>query len=251
MIKEFNRPNHSSIINQDLIAFKKVLKWASNIHKRLLKNINEIKSNKIDEKCQNEFTKLNECYESNYNFCLNVESQFKPKEKSSPKSNSSNQNRNIEIQKNQTLKKYCDKSEYQFLGINIPSPDSSTSQSDKTIPPNLSNEINIDSQNNLENVSIEIRIFEKLKTTMMKELTSQRIKVEELEEGTNNRFKETEVKFNKIESRVIGMESKVENLCRKLNELNNRIEYLSKKSQSNHHDQMEILTALLLKVNNK
>ncbi|CAF1131510.1 unnamed protein product [Brachionus calyciflorus] len=191
MIREFNRPNHSSIINQDLIAFKKVLKWASNIHKRLLKNINEIKSNQIDEK-----------------------------KKSSPKSNISNQNRNIEIQKNQTLKKYCDKSKYQFLGINISTPDSSTSKSDKTKAPNLSSEINIDSQSNLENVSIEIRIFEKLKTTMMKELTSQRIKVEELEERTNNRLIETEVKINKIESRVIGMESKV---CRKLNELNSRL----------------------------
>ncbi|CAF1038414.1 unnamed protein product, partial [Brachionus calyciflorus] len=60
--------------------------------------------------------------------------------------------------------------------------DSSTSQSDRTIAPNLNIEINPDSQNSLENDSIEITTYEKLKRTMMKELTSQRIKVEELEE---------------------------------------------------------------------
>ncbi|CAF1090160.1 unnamed protein product [Brachionus calyciflorus] len=171
MIKEFNRPNHSSIINQDLIAFKKVLKWASNIHKRLFKNINEIKSNQIDDKYQNEFTKLNECQKTT----PHQRAKYKTKIK------------NIQIQKNQTLNKLTDKSKFQLLSINMPTPDSSSSQSDKTITPSLNREINQESQNSLEDVCIEI----------------------------------------------------------------SRIQDLSKKSQSNHQDQMEILTALLLKVNNR
>lgn len=246
MSSQFSRLNQLTNINQDLIAFKKVLKWAQNIRVRLLKNINRIESSELDEKYKNEFIKLNDFYESNFNVLSNHESESKQKISDAMTSKVINPNKPTEIQKNHNSNLIRDKLKDRIL---IPKLDFSACKPKKEISPYLSREPK--KETSQENVSYDISLFEELKREMKREMTSQKMRIEELEEKMNYRFKETEFKINKMEHTVAFIISKVDNLCDKFNDLDSKIEDLSEKSKMNHLELMSILRALVSNICDK
>ncbi|CAF0707865.1 unnamed protein product [Brachionus calyciflorus] len=224
-------------INQDIIALKKVLKWAQNIRTRILKNINQIETNHYDVNDLNEFYKLNALYDSHNNFCLTAESEIKLKENGQFFNKTSNQNKPVKIQKTNTQNlRHNDESKIQVLNHTV----TSTCQPDKAIEADFS-------RNCLGDMNYDFKLYEQFESKIVKELSNERKRVDELEEKMSKLIK----KNAEIEAKVSCMESKVDNIHKKINEMNTQIEDLSKTSVSNHKEQMDILKVLLLNMRNE
>ncbi|CAF0702840.1 unnamed protein product [Brachionus calyciflorus] len=179
MTSQFSRQNQFTNINQDLIAFKKVLKWAQNIRERLSKNIGQIDPSELDEKYKNKFIKLNDFYESNFNVLSNFESKSKQNINDTVIREVINPNKPAEIQKTQNSNLIRNTSKERILITKL---DYLTCKPKKKIAPYLCREPKIEKEISLENVSYDISLFEKFKSEMKKEMTSQNMRIEELEE---------------------------------------------------------------------
>ncbi|CAF0736904.1 unnamed protein product [Brachionus calyciflorus] len=172
MCKNFSRQNN---IDQDIIALKKILKWAQNIRICILKNLNQIGSNKADKKYQNEFSNLNELYESNNNFCLSVESESKSNGIKKMTNTIFNLKKTDETKNMPTpILNYAEPIDR----ATSPTLDVLTCKSDKTKEPEKIREFKSKKQYCLSSVHYETILYEKMKDTFKKELISERKKID-------------------------------------------------------------------------
>ncbi|CAF0917420.1 unnamed protein product [Brachionus calyciflorus] len=84
----------------------------------------------------------------------------------------------------------------------VPKLDFSACIPDRKIAPDFCRGPKIEKETYLENANYDIELFEKIKSDITEEMTSQNLRTQELEEKMNFQSKETELKINKMEHTV-------------------------------------------------